>query len=383
MRPATAVAPAAPARMGEPVDPAAMMRYLTELGEWRDQRRRELDELDRSALAAPDAASLTGDVTLSMALWQAVAARHDELVRVFDGGRVGPVELRRLSALVWGRLDAGTGGPASALAVSLPEACRLSDALAGQLRLRLSLDPVGLDLAAHLRSLRAALERVRDLVEAEPEGPAREGATSRLRRLDRRLADVLERAGRGADVGGLVGPLEADAARAERDLIVAGATRRDDERDRERAQVRRDELAVHAAEVARLADECVARVSPAPRLAVPRVEALGPVPEDAAGVDDYLARLDAVSRALRQAQSAYAAPVAELDGLRDLLEVYRAKADGTGRARLPEVAEMYRLARAVVGEVPAELARARAVVAAYGVLLSDVPPTLDSSGRNP
>jgi hypothetical protein len=383
MRPATAIAPAAPARMGEPVEPAAMLRYLGELGEWRDQRRRELDELDRSALAAPDAASLTGDVTLSMALWQAVAARHDELSRVWDGGRVGPVELRRLSALVWGRLDAGAGGLASSLAVSLPEACRLSDALAAQLRLRLSLDPVGLDLAAHVRSLRAALERVRDLAEAEPAGPARDGATSRLRRLDRRLADLTERAGRGADVGGLVGPLEADAARVERDLIVAAATRRDDERDRERAQERRDELLAEAAAVAHLADECVARVSPAPRLAVPRVEALGPVPEDAAGVDDYLARLDAVSRALRQAESAYAAPLAELDRLRDLLEVYRAKALGTGRARLPEVAEMYRQAHAVVGAVPADLSRARAVVAAYQVLLSDVPPTLDTSGGKP
>ncbi len=33
-------------------------------------------------------------------------------------------------------------------------------------------------------------------------------------------ADVTDRAQRGADVGGMLGPLENDAARLERDLIV-------------------------------------------------------------------------------------------------------------------------------------------------------------------
>ncbi|NTW41940.1 MAG: hypothetical protein HGA44_19010, partial [Cellulomonadaceae bacterium] len=131
-------APAAPARWGQPVEATAMLHYLDELGRWRDGRRTELDELDRAALASPDAAAVTGDVTLSMTLWQAVAGRYDELERVWDSGRVGPVELQKLSTLVWGRLDAAGGG--ASLAVSLPEACRLSDALAGQLRQRLALD---------------------------------------------------------------------------------------------------------------------------------------------------------------------------------------------------------------------------------------------------
>lgn len=383
MRSTTVTAPSAPGRLGAPVDPAAMQRYLTELGEWRDQRRRELDELDQGALAAADFAALTGDMTLAMALWQAVARRHDDLVAVWDGGRVGPVELRRLSSLVWGRLDTGAGEDATSLAVSLPEACRLSDALAAQLRLRLSLDPVGLDLAAHLRTLRAALERIRDLVEAEPAGEGREGAAARLRRLDRRLAEVTERAGRGADVGGLVGPLEADAARAERDLIVAAATRRDDERDREQAMRRRDELVAEAERVTRIVEECVTRVVDPPRLAIPRVEALGPVPDGAAAVEGYLARLDAVARALAQVEGAYGTPLAELDGLSDLLEAYRAKATATGRDRFPEVAEMYRLAWAVVRAVPADLPRARAVVSAYGVLLSDLQSALHPSGPTP
>ena len=359
-----------------------MLRYLEQLGRWRDARRTELDELDRAGLESPDPDAVTGDITLSMALWQAVAARYDELDRVWDSGRAGPVELQRLSSLVWGRLDAAGAGAAS-LAVSLPEACRLSDALAGQLRQRLSMDPVGLDLAAHLRTLRASLERVRDLVDAEPAGRAREEASERLHRLDRRMVDVAERAQRGADIGGLVGPLENDVALAERDLIVAGATRRDDERDRARAAALRDELVARAAAVAAVADECVARVRPAPLLAVPRTEALGPVPDDAAQVDAYLVRLAAVDRALTHAEQAYRAPMTELDGLRSLLDAYRAKATRTGRAAYPEVAEMYRQADAVIGEVPADLPRARAVVAAYQILLGDRASAPRPSGRTP
>ena len=359
-----------------------MLRYLEQLGRWRDARRTQLDELDRAALASPDPDAVTWDVTLSMTLWQAVAARYDELERVWDSGRVGQVELQRLSSLVWGRLDTAGAGPAS-LAVSLPEACRLSDALAGQLRQRLSLDPVGLDLAAHLRTLRASLERARDLVHAEPSGQVRDAAAERLGRLDRRFADVAERAQRGADVGGLVGPLETDVALAERDLIVAGATRRDDERDRARAAVLRDELVRRAVRVAEVADACVARVRPAPLLAVPRAEALGEVPDDAAEVDAYLVRLGAVDRALTHAEEAYRAPLAELDGLRSLLDVYRAKAARTGRAAYPEVAEVYRQADAVLGETPADLPRARAVVAAYQILLGDNASAPRPSGRTP
>lgn len=374
---AAALAPTAPGRLGQALDPVEIAGYLDQLGAWRDQRRTELDELDRAALAAPDAAALTPDVTLSMALWQALAARYDELQRVWDAGRVGLVERQRLSALVWGRLDTGgldSAGPAAGrLAVSVPEACRLSDALAAQLRQRLSLDPVGVDLAAHLASLRATLERVRDRVPDEPAGPIRDGAGDRLDRLDRRLADVVERARRGADVGGLVGPLEADAARCERDLIVAAATRRDDQRDRARAHALRAELVALGERVAAVADTCVAQVLHAPTLAVPRVESLGPVPDDATTVDAYLLRLSTAARALAFAENTYAAPVCERDELRNLLDLYRAKAAATGRDADPEVAQLHDQARAVLGRTPTDLERARTVVAAFQLLLTAHP----------
>ena len=141
----TASAPIAPGRLGTPLGVAEAVAYLEALGRWIDERRRELDTLDEAILASPQSQSLTKDMVLSLSLWQAVKARHDVLLVTWDSGRVGARELERLAALIWGRLDdtvpgpdatAPGGGALGGLAVSLPEACRLSDALAGQLRSR-------------------------------------------------------------------------------------------------------------------------------------------------------------------------------------------------------------------------------------------------------
>ncbi len=173
----SATAPTAPGRLGQAIAPLDAVRYLEALGTWRDQRKAELDVLDAAALQAPDQSAYTGDMLLSMALWKAVADRHDLLVATWDSGRVGQAEQERLSTLVWGRLDATrhlpTGGDGhrdatGALAVSLPEACRLSDALAASLRARLGIDASEADTTARIRQLRAAVERVRDLVDREP-----------------------------------------------------------------------------------------------------------------------------------------------------------------------------------------------------------------------
>lgn len=382
--PSTPSAPAAPAAWGLPVEPTAMADYLARLAAWRDARRAELDALDRVAVASPDA-DLTGDVTLAMALWQSVATRCADLERVWDGGRVGRVELARLAAMVWGRDGAGVdaarpasgGGDAGAAGgVSLPEACRLSDAVTAQLRRRLALETVSADLAGHLSALRAGVERVRDLVADVPAGAARDDATALLGRLSARVEDVTARARRGADVGGLVGSLEGDVARAERDLIVAAATRRDDERDLARATAWRTELGERARAVAAVADACVAQVAPAPVLGIPQVDALGPVPADATAVDAYLVRLDAVERALARAEDAYRAPVAELADLRGLLAATRAQAAARGRDRLPEVADLLAHADAVLGAAPADLPRARGLVAALRTLLDAEAPAL-------
>jgi hypothetical protein len=379
-------APAAPGRLGQPLVASDALHYLEALGTWRDARKAELDVLDQAALGAPDGAAYTSDLLLSMALWKAVADRHDLLVATWDSGRVGPTELARLSTLVWGRLDAATSRsapsragdaaqlPAGALAVSLPEACRLSDALAASLRARLGLDPSEADQQARVRALRASVERVRDLVDREP-ASERAAASSVLERLDTRTADLLARISRGADVGGLLGPLEQDAARAERDLIVGASNRRANAHDEERARALRSELEARGAALRDLAARCVAQVDPAPRLAVPNVAALGPVPTEPAAVDAYLVRLDAVGRAMTMAQDAYASALSERDELRLTLGAYAAKAaDRRSSTRSEQadadLAELRRRAGEALDREPADLVRGRALVAAYMAYLS-------------
>lgn len=378
---ATATAPSAPGRLGQAMSSTEALRYLEALGSWRDLRKNELDLLDEAALEAPDHSAFTNDMLLSMALWKAVADRHDLLVATWDSGRVGQAELERLSTLVWGRLEgtrelptkAGGHSATGALAVSLPEACRLSDALAASLRARLGVDASEADTTARLRQLRTAVERVRDLVDREP-ASTHDAAAAVLEKLDSRVSDATSRAQRGASVGGLVGPLEHDVARAERDLIVGASNRRADAHDETRARALRSELEARGAALRALAARCVAEVTPAPRFAVPDVTALGAVPEDPDAVDAYLIRLDAVSRAMTMAQDAYAAALSERDELRGRLEAYAAKTAAlrVSAAATADLGDLQRRAAEVLEDHPADLTRARALIAAYQAYLADV-----------
>src|SRR5436305_5167362 len=206
-----AVAPAAPGRLGAPLPLDAARGYLLDLGRWRDARKRELELLDAAALRASEPELYTPDVTLSMSLWQAVDDRYRELLQVWDDGRVDGIGRDRLSQLVWGRLASG------GLGVTVVEATRLSDALSAQLRARLAFDPRAAESGARVAALRAGLERLRELVKQEPTW------APPVELLATRVDDVAARAARGGDVDAVLTELEADAARAERDLVVTTA----------------------------------------------------------------------------------------------------------------------------------------------------------------
>lgn len=367
------VAPAAPGRLGVAAPADALRTYLVALGRWRDGRRAELDRLDQAALRATDPDSYTGDVTLSMALWQSTSDRYDQLVQAWDSGRADQVARERMSQLIWGRLDPGSGLGAG-LAVSLVDACRLSDALAAQLRARLSFDPRAADAVARVAALRAAMERLRALAEQEP------GEAGVVQRLAARVEDLAGAASRGGDVSGPLQLLEADAARTERDLIVTTATRREAARDRERqaAELVRDRVRamneVAALEhreqgLRELADRCGRRVAVAPRLAVPEPEVLGPVPTARVALDAYLARLADVARAMDVVERTYSAPLAELEELAGRLAGYRVMAARTGRDADHEVQAAGQLARSALQAVPCDLDAARTLVARYQALI--------------
>lgn len=370
-------APEAPGRLGATLTPEQAFAYLRDLDLWRTRRRSELDALDAAALASSDRDAFSRDMLVSMALWKAISDRDDLLEVAFAGGRVGPAELTRISALVWGRLDVAPGSAAGAiapstsgaLALSLPEACRLSDAMTSSLRARLSLEPSGAEVGTRLKDVRETVERIRDQVGMTPVGSERETARALLVRLEQRLADVTERAKRGADVGGLLAPLEYDASTAERDLIVGAGQRLDDARDAARAAELRTELVARGEAIGLLADQCVAAVTPAPRLGVPDARALGEIPTDPAAVDRYLERLDAVGRALTTAHAAYAEAMAEREEVLGLVGALGAQ----GRAVGVPSADLAALT-APLGQLfrttPTDMRRARALTAALQAYLA-------------
>jgi hypothetical protein len=363
-------APVAPGQMGSALDTRAAEVYLGELGRWRDARRRELDELDKAALQTTSGITATGDILLSMALWKAVSDRYELLLATWSSGRVGVTELTRMSTLIWGRLDASA---ASGLSVSLPEACRLSDALLSQLRVKLGLDPSGMEITERIRQLRAQMERIREQIDLEPAGAAQQQAALEQSRLARRLKELADKAGRGGDVAGLLGPLEIDASTFERDLIVGGARRRDAAALVERARERRAGLRAREAALHRIVEECIGRVDPAPRYAVPDIAALGEMPNTRDELEDYLRRLDQVSRAMTLAQTAYTKALEDHQELGSRLEAYRAKAMATGVAEVPDVAQAYQLARNALDDTPSRMVLARQLVSVYQTYLQTTP----------
>lgn len=356
-----AVAPAAPGGLGQDVPPDQLMRYLEDLGHWRDRRKAELDALDQAALQAPDGDALTSDVLLSMTLWQAVAGRHDLLLAAWDSGRLDEAGRRHVVTLIWGRLDqsAGPGG----MAVTVPEACRLSDSLAGSLRARLRLDGAEPDVADRLQDLRQQVERIRDQVALIPTEQRLSGSAT-LDDLDRRLSDVTERARRGADVGGLIPPLELAAATAERDLIVAASARDRARGEHQRATARRAELAAQGQAVRALAVRAQSNVVPAPTLGIPDVLALGEVPSDPAALTAYQQRLTLVGQALDQAHRVYAAALQAHDDLRRRAQGYADRLAAAPQRARDDVGPLLHRAEAALAEVPADLDHARSLLAA-------------------
>jgi hypothetical protein len=370
----TVIAPAAPGRLGAAASMPALAEYLMALGEWVEGRRRELDRLDTASLHADDPDSYAGDVTLSMALWQSVNARQHALLGLWDSGRADLVAREKMSVLIWGRQDSAGAGGGSGMALSLVEACRLSDALATQLRTRLAFDPSASDAPARVSALRSAMERLRELVRQEPTW------APQVENLQLRIDGVATRAARGVDVSEVLTELEADAARGERDLIVRTASRRQAardaagavlklEEDRRGAFARLDALRAREVRIRALVTRCVAEIAGAPRLAVPEPDVLGQVPAERAALDAYLARMSAVDRAFDVAERAYGSPLAERDELRGRLGPYQVMALRNGRDRASEVIAALARVQAALDAVPCDVRAAATALEEYTRLI--------------
>ncbi|MDO5696989.1 MAG: hypothetical protein Q4G51_03335 [Dermatophilus congolensis] len=371
---AYAAAPQAPGAMGQDAPAEQILAYLDALGTWRDRRRVELDQLDEASLRSADGQAHTGDIILSMALWKSIADRHDLLVNTWDNGRVLEAERRRIITLIWGRLDTvssanasvdAAGGAGGALSVSLPEACRLSDTLAASLRAALRIDGTEPDTVNRVHELRAQVERVRDQVQLIP-SENRGSAQAALIDLDRRVVDITERAKRGADVGGLLGPIEAALATTERDLIVAASNRAKAKNDHQHAAQVRAELEARGEAVRGLAAYAQQQVRPVPHLGIPDVNALGDVPTDLTQLEAYLAKLDRVGAALDQVHTAYASALDRKNELEGLARSYAA--EGAQVTDVPgasdDLAALMALVEKTAAEQPTDTDRLAALAAA-------------------
>ncbi|UZN02770.1 hypothetical protein [Cellulomonas sp. S1-8] len=356
-------APVAPGRLGEAIAARDLMGYLDGLLTWLDDRRSRLDALDAAAQATADAERYTPDVVLALTVWQSVRTRADELLAVWDNGRVTEVEREHMSQLVWGRVDTRAG----ASPVSLPEALTLCDAMVSALRTRLAFDPDTADVVARLRGVRASLVRAEDLAGPDTEARARVAA---LREREQKLST---QAARGGDVAGPLAELETRAAHAERDLMVAVSQRRSLTRARADAQATAAALESREPALHALADRCRREIAHAPRFAVPDVSRLGAVPADRDGLDTFVARLDAVRRAIDAAQDAYSGPLRERAELRYRLGRAATLTSTNGRDASPTVRAAHDEARAAVETTPCDVGLARALVEQYEHLARPLP----------
>lgn len=364
------VSPAAPGQLGVAARPADLLAYLGRLDAWLGGRRAELDALDEQIVSSGRQAELTQDMALALALWQAAKTRQNLLLATWDSGRVGQQELERLSALIWGRLDTAGSEVAQlqSMSVSLPEAGRLCDALVAQLRTRLDTDPNAEQQQIRLRDLRAQLERIRDQVKLEPPALA-PAAQAKLAALAARTTDLGEKRTRGGDIGGLLGTLEIDAARLERDLIVGAAQRREARDLLTRAREQLAEASAREQAVRALATQVSASVWPAPDTVLPSVAGLGPVPNTRTALVGYVDGLARVDAQLTDAHAALASALTQRDAAASLLVALQAKADGLGHAADAHLQEIAAAAASVLAGSPVVLPVVQQLLSAFSAQL--------------
>jgi len=327
---------------------------------WIDSRRRDLDRLDKKVQTRDQGIQ---DMAMTLTVWQAIKDRYTDLVRVWDSGRVTPTDLKKIAVMTWANLnDMLTPGTTltsgGGLSVSLPEACRMLEALVAQLSSRYQLAPVSTETSARIAALVAQVERIKDQTKLEP---AQFQQTDAVAALEFGVKDLNEKANRGADIGGILAPLEVRAALMERDLIVGHAERAMLSQKVNAIKARRTALIARETAITALVEKTQASVDPAPKYAVPHVEALGEIPSTAPELDEYIARLEKVNAALDIVQKANQKALADLKALTTRFESAEAIKDPSD----PLAASLSSQIRALLEQTPAPLSVIDPLIAAY------------------
>lgn len=363
--------PVAPGALTRPPAINELRCYLESLDTWRVALDRDLDALDRRAQSSRTPDTYSNDVSLAMALRASIDARNADLVKAWDSGRVGRVELARAAELIWGRLPDALGNPS---AFSLAEACTLASALYARLDAQLSSDVLaGSGATDEISALRETLERC--ALSAE----TLHRRTDDVAEMSTRL-DLLLDAGAQDTIAPGVAALAKAAYALEGLLIKEIALRAAVTRDAASAASTRTRLLADEKNVRALADEARLKIADVPPLAIPSVATVGDPPlvptaeVDAepgtwtaarGDLDGYLARLGRVEAALREAADRYGAGLTRRADLRGLLGAYRDRAQRSGLAEDEALGAEYKAAHDVLFGAPCDITVAEHLVGNY------------------
>ena len=155
----------------------------------------------------------------------------------------------------------------------------------------------------------------------------------------------------------------------ERDLIVENTRRRQNRDKLERARDLLEALRQRQQALSELVATTVRTVTPAPKYAVPNLDALGPLPNRASELDAYLAKLTQVSTAMQVVQTSYGRALDAHTAMRAELESLRARAAATAAREDAGLRSLADVAQAFLDRSPAPVAVVRHLLDAYGTAL--------------
>jgi hypothetical protein len=366
-----AATPSAPGNLTHAPTRDELRRYLECLGAWRAELDRDLDALDKRAQGSRTPDVYSNDVSLAMALRASIDERSDDLLQVWDGGRVGDNELARAAELIWGRLPDALRNPS---AFSLAEACSLVSALYARIATQLSGDVIaGSGATDEIAVLRETLERA--ALSARTLQRRQDDVAALASRLDALLSSAAQ-----VDIATGVAELSDETFALEALLVKEIGLRSSVTHDAATAATTRSRLVADEANVRATAAEARLKIVDAPSLAVPSVESLG-LPPAVPGVeidaepgwwtaardelDNYLTRLARVDTALKEAARRCGSGLARRDELRGLLGAYRNRAERSGRGEDDALAAQYEAAHSLLYSAPCDVSEAERLVTAY------------------
>jgi HAMP domain-containing protein len=307
-----------------------------------------LDEQSKSVGTDPDRT----DVAELFVSWSTIGERVSELEHLANDGKT--IDLSHLCWEPVTRSDGTTLGPSLASAAD-----RLMD-ICIELRTRLD--------ERHTKQANSAAQRAQGNSDVE----TATRLSTELGDLGRHVAELREQ-WQSATTDAAISDISQQLAEARRTLEASMSARQDaieqlGETDDLLTRLREQELA--AGQALASARE---KVTPAPRMALPSVDALGPPPDLAtapwsamrATATDWLAKSARLGQAFGEIQRRCQVAIDERDELRGRLQAFRDKAASAGTAERSDVDAAYQAARAVLWAAPCDLVAARTLVASY------------------